>query len=190
MTKKTQAILAAGKAALDEAKAKRNAERATRYPSQATNEAKMDATPAPKGAKTTKTLAKATAVFVARTLPKGATATVLKLGERPTKNPALAAHTQAAFAVLGMFSEKRGSAPETLLLSFLGQTAVKHHLKENNLSVKDGLVSLTPAGYGHFRARKVNPELANAFVGMFIDGEIAPALMDIGIVKRLTYTVA
>lgn len=187
-------------------KATKAAEKAKRFPTQAKIDAEKAAKKAaPKAAKpvvkkvtktttkaapkatpkatskATEKLAKATAAFVARVLPKGKMAHVIAQDARPTQGVRLFAHTHAALHLLGLFSPALPAVSERAVLTIMGQRAVAYHRKENNFTTGPNYtLSLTPAGYTKFKARgvegKIDGKLANAFLDLFIDGKVDPAL--------------
>jgi hypothetical protein len=123
------------------------------------------------------TLAEETVAFIARKLPKGDVAYVIAQDCRPTQGARLFAHTHAALHLLGMLSPGFPAVPERSILTVIGQRAVAYHIKENNfIGGQNHTLRLTPAGYTKFKSRTVDAKLANAFLGLFIDGEVDPVL--------------
>lgn len=125
----------------------------------------------------TEKLAQETVAFIARKLPKGQMAYVIAQDARPTQGARLFAHTHAALHLLGLFSPHLPAVSERSVLTIMGQRAVAYHLKENNfITGSNYTLSLTPAGYTKFKSRGVDPKLANAFLDLFIDGNVDPVL--------------
>lgn len=159
-----------------EAKAKRDADRAKRYPQAAAAEVAkqtgvQSATPKEKKEATTRV------AFVHRTAKAGQVLHILDERSRPASGSRLFAHTHAVLTILGLLEASRPAVPQTHLLQMLGQRAVAHH--RSKLNIEDAPnhgARLSIAGRNHFAARlsegKVDTSAANAFVKMFLDGSI------------------
>lgn len=137
------------------------------------------ATPEPKA----KVKVEAAAVaLVSRIAKAGQTLHLLaESGGRPTQGRALFAHTHAALTILGLLSSSRPAIPKGHLLTVMGQRAVTYHLKQVNFEeTANNRVRLTTAGYNAFTNRakegKVDTNMANGFVSLFLDGTIASDL--------------
>lgn len=154
------------------AKALREAERDKRFPTEA-NKAAVKAAAKAEG-KPVKAIkpAKEQVAFLRRILPKGSAFYAISMAARPTKNPLLFAHTQAALGVLNMFAPDRPAVPKTTLVTLIGDRAVKHHSEKGNFeSAKDHGIRLSAQGRTEFASRKVDNKVANAFVELFISGK-------------------
>lgn len=170
------ALVAAPVAPADAAKAKRDAERAARYPVATAQEASAKAAKASPVAKVAKAVV-AQVPFIERKMKPGQTLHLLDERARPGNGGLLYAHTHAVFTVLNMLAVERHAVPKAQLLAMLGQRAVGYHLTKMNL--EDGpkqTIRLSIKGRNWFGSRlpegKFDTKVANAFVGMFLDGKL------------------
>lgn len=164
----------------------RKSEAPSENPIIAKMEAEMSAkkNKAPKGAtkeKSAVTKKEVATPFVAREAKKGSA--LYAIAEQPTSGEGrprngrkLAAHTHAALVALGMLKNSRPAVAQRTLLSIVGQRAVSWHRGEGNLeSAGESGLRLSEAGLVNFRERytsgKVDGSLANAFLGVILDGK-------------------
>ena len=182
---KALAASSASKSADAATKAARDAERAKRYPIAAQQEAEKAAAKAAKAsgvkpATKAETKAVTKAALDTRTAQAKQKLHLLVETARPGNGARLYAHTHAVFSVLGMLKEARPAVPQGKLLQMLGQRAVTYHCKQLNFeSAPNHGIRLSATGRGHFMSRvtegKFDMALANAFIGMFLDGKIDSA---------------
>lgn len=192
----SQLITAASKppalTAAQEAKAKRDAGRATRYPQAAAAEAAKKAGAKTETATKEKKVQKSLVSFIPRAAKKEQVLHVLDERSRPSSGARLFAHTHAVLTILGLLDASRPAVPQAYLLQMLGQRAVSHHRAKLNIEdAPNHGARLSIAGRNHFAARmtegKIDTAAANAFVAMFLDGSVDQNA--IGVIKSNTYQV-
>lgn len=147
--------------------------------------------PATKDNTVGKTVRKADpAAFHARKIAHGAVVHVINETARPSSGQKLFAHTHAALTALGLLEPARPAIPTGYVLTLMGQRALTYHTKKQNFeSAPNHAVRLTVTGRNWFTSRfnegKVDVNLANAFMSLFLEGKAAPQT---GVAQANVYT--